>query len=49
VLIPPPSGTKKGVALIMLTTDRADGIESPDDVGVRGEMPVILETFRLGS
>lgn len=49
VLIPPPSGEKHGVALIMLTTDRAPGIESVDDVGVKGEMPVILETFRLGS
>jgi hypothetical protein len=49
VLIPPPSGEKKGVALIMLTTDRATGIESPDDVGVKGEMPVIVNSFRMGS
>jgi hypothetical protein len=49
VLIPPPSGEKKGVALIMLTTDREPGIESPEDVGVKGEMPTILNSFRLGS
>ncbi|MCA1817921.1 MAG: hypothetical protein LC746_16295 [Acidobacteria bacterium] len=48
-LIPPPSGEKHGVALIMLTTDRAEGISSPDDVGVKGEMPTIINSFHLGS
>lgn len=48
-LLPPPSGEKKGVALIMLTTNLAPEIKSVDDVGVKGELPVILDSFRFGA
>jgi hypothetical protein len=49
VLLPPPTGQKKGIALIMLTTDLAPEIQSVDDVGVKGGLPVILDSFRFGS
>jgi hypothetical protein len=32
----------------MLATSKAEGINSEEDVGVKGEMPVILESFRFG-
>lgn len=46
-----PSGStaqRNGVALIMLATSLAPEIKSAADVGVRGELPVILESFRMG-
>jgi hypothetical protein len=46
-----PSGStaqRNGVALIMLATSLAPEIKSAADVGVKGELPVILETFRMG-
>ena len=46
-----PSGStaqRNGVALIMLATSLAPEIKSVDDVGVKGELPVILESFRMG-
>ncbi len=49
VALPPPAGQTKGVALVMLTTNLAPEIESVDDVGVKGELPVILDSFRFGS
>jgi hypothetical protein len=39
----------RGVALIMLATSKAQGVESLDDVGVKGELRGILDSFRLGS
>lgn len=50
VMIPSGSTTQRnGVALIMLTTSLAPEIGGVDDVGVRGELPVILDSFRLGA
>ena len=46
-----PSGStaqRNGVALIMLATSLAPEIKSVEDVGVKGELPVILESFRMG-
>jgi hypothetical protein len=39
----------RGVALIMLATNKAQGVRSLDDVGVKGELRGILDSFRLGS
>jgi hypothetical protein len=50
VLIPSGSATQRnGVALIMLATSLAPEIGGPQDVGVRGELPVVLDSFRLGA
>lgn len=48
VLLPPPSGSTHGVALVMLATSLAEDISGVDDVGVKGETPVILDSFRFG-
>lgn len=46
----PPGDEKstKGVTLYMLTTSLAPELKSVDDVGVKGELPVILNSFTLG-
>jgi hypothetical protein len=50
VLLPSGSAAQRnGVALIMLTTSLAPEIGGPQDVGVKGELPVILDSFRLGA
>jgi hypothetical protein len=48
-MLPPPSGQKKGVALVMIASDRAPELSGVEDVGEKGELPVILESFRFGS
>jgi len=40
---------KRGVSLILLATDKADGVSGIEDVGVAGELSGILNSFRLGS
>ena len=46
-----PTGTEgdtTGATLYMLTTSLAGELSSVEDVGSRGEMPVILDSFRFG-
>lgn len=40
---------KRGVSLILLATDKANGVGGIEDVGVAGELSGLLNTFRLGS
>jgi hypothetical protein len=47
-MLPPPAGQKKGVALVMIASDRTPGLSGVEDVGEKGELPVILESFRFG-
>ncbi len=42
------SGEQTGATLIMLATSLAPELSGVDDVGTKGEMPVILDSFRLG-
>jgi hypothetical protein len=42
------AGDKDGVVLTMFTTSLAPELSGLDDVGTKGQMPVILESFRLG-
>jgi flagellar basal body-associated protein FliL len=42
-------GNKSGVTLLIFTTSLAPELQGPDDVGVKGELPVILDSFRFGS
>jgi hypothetical protein len=42
------AGDTTGATLIMLTTSLAPDLSSVEDVGERGETPVILESFRFG-
>jgi hypothetical protein len=49
IFIPPGvEGQKTGVSIIMIATAKAEGINREEDVGVKGEMPIILESFRFG-
>ncbi len=50
VFLPPGAeGKKNGTQLLMLTTSLAPELTSADDVGVRGELPVILNSFKMGT
>jgi hypothetical protein len=42
------SGDQTGATLIMLSTSLAPELSGVEDVGKRGEMPVILDSFRFG-
>jgi hypothetical protein len=47
-----PSGvaeSRNGAVLTMFTTSLAPELSSIEDVGTKGEMPVILESFRFGN
>lgn len=48
VIVPDPNGSNNGVALVMLTTGHSDEIKGQADVGEKGELPIILKTFRMG-
>jgi hypothetical protein len=48
IFVPPVDGGKNGVTLLMLTTSLAQELKSVDDVGVKGQLPMMLESFRFG-
>ena len=48
IFLPPGDGKTTGAILTMLTTSLAPELAGVDDVGVKGETPVILESFRFG-
>ncbi|MEK6336029.1 MAG: hypothetical protein AABM67_13955 [Acidobacteriota bacterium] len=48
IFVPPTDGTKNGVTLLMLATSLAPEPKKVDDVGVKGELPMLLESFRFG-
>ena len=48
VFLPAREGERTGAILLMLATSLARELKSHDDVGVKGELPIILESFRLG-
>jgi hypothetical protein len=48
IFIPPVDGGKNGVTLLMLATSLAPELRSIEDVGAKGELPMILESFRFG-
>ncbi len=48
VFLPPVDGGKNGVTLLMLATSLAQELKSVDDVGIKGDLPMMLESFRFG-
>lgn len=49
VFLPPGAfGETNGVTLIMYATSLSSSVRSVDDLGVKGELPVILNSFKLG-
>jgi len=50
ILLPPGSPTDKGgVAIIMLATSLAEDVTGAADIGDKGGLALILESFRFGS
>lgn len=48
IFLPPGvEGRKTGLQLTILTSSLAPELEGIDDIGVKGELPVVLESFRL--
>jgi hypothetical protein len=48
IFLPPVDGGKDGVTLLMLATSLASELRSVNDVGAKGELPMMLESFRFG-
>jgi hypothetical protein len=48
IFLPPVDGGKNGVTLLMLATSLAHELRSVNDVGVKGDLPMMLESFRFG-
>ena len=47
VLLPGSTG-RKGATLILLATSASDEVHGPADLGEKGELPTILNSFRFG-
>jgi len=47
VLLPSEAG-RKGAALVMLASSASPDVHGPEDVGEKGELPIILNSFRFG-
>jgi hypothetical protein len=47
IFLPPVDGSKNGVTLLMFATSLAPEVRSVDDVGVKGELPMMLQSFRF--
>lgn len=48
IFLPPVDGSKNGVTLLMLATSLAEELKSVNDVGVKGQLPMMLRSFRFG-
>jgi hypothetical protein len=48
IFVPPADGGKTGATLLMLATSLAPELQSIDDIGAKGELPMLLESFRFG-
>ena len=47
VILLPGGNNRKGAALIMLATSASDQVRSVDDVGEKGELPMVLGSFKF--
>jgi hypothetical protein len=48
VIFLPPLEGKKGVTLLMLASSLTPDVKTVNDVGVKGQLPMMLESFRFG-
>ncbi len=48
IFLAPVDGGKNGVTLLMLATSLAPELKSVDDIGIKGELPMMLASFRFG-
>ena len=42
------AGDRKGATLLMMATSESEDVNGPDDVGEKGELPIILNSFKFG-
>jgi len=49
VWLPPTDGSKTGATLLMFATSLAPELHAVDDVGEKGELPMLLQSFRFGT
>ena len=48
IVLLPSEGSRKGAALVMLASSASPDVHGPEDVGEKGELPAILNSFRFG-
>jgi hypothetical protein len=48
VVIPNPKGGKKGIMVLLLATSLCPDLKEEKDLGVKGELPVIIKSFKFG-
>lgn len=48
ILLPGATG-RKGAAMVMLATSESPDVHGVEDVGEKGELPIILNSFRFGN
>ncbi|HEY6046191.1 MAG TPA: hypothetical protein VIU65_06265 [Pyrinomonadaceae bacterium] len=48
IFFPPRAGEKTGVKFLILTTSLAPELKTASDVSEKGELPMLLESFRFG-
>jgi hypothetical protein len=48
IVLLPSEGTRKGAALVMLASSKSPDVHGPEDLGEKGELPIILNSFRFG-
>lgn len=48
IVLPSQTGDNKGVSIVMLATSKAEEVTGISDVGKKGELPVIVSSFKMG-
>jgi len=48
IVLIPSDGSRKGAALVMLASSASPDVHGPEDVGEKGQLPIILNSFRFG-
>lgn len=49
IVLLPSEGGRKGAAIVMLATSNSSDVKGPEDVGEKGELPAILNSFKFGN
>jgi hypothetical protein len=48
IVLLPSDSERKGAALVMLASSSSPDVHGPEDIGEKGELPIILKSFRFG-
>ena len=49
VVLLPGDTNRKGAAIVMLATSQSEEVKGPQDVGEKGELPIVVSSFKFGS